>query len=131
MNQFQSSGNPYGQPYYNPYKSKHSESMAIASITLGTLALLSCTCLYLSIPCGALAIIFATLSRGGSMQYPSKAQIGLILGISALVMTILIYSASFALALYEYGSIEGILKAYSDMANMDYNELIQQLYQTP
>ena len=36
MDQFQPSGNPYGQPqqYYNPYSSKHSERMAIASMTL-------------------------------------------------------------------------------------------------
>ena len=52
MDQFQPSGNPYGQPqqYYNPYSSKHSERMAIASMTLGMIALLRCTCLYLSIP---------------------------------------------------------------------------------
>ena len=133
MDQFQPSGNPYGQPqqYYNPYSSKHSERMAITSLALGMIALLSCTCLYLSIPCGALAIIFATLSRGGEMRYTGKAQIGLILGTSALVLTTIIYIAAFAFALAEYGSIDGILKAYSDMSGIDYNDLIQQLYQTP
>lgn len=130
MDQFHSSGHPYGQPNYNPYNN-HSERMAIASLAFGIVALLSCTCLYLSIPFGALSIIFATLSRGGDMQYPPKAQIGLILGISALFIMTLIYAISFALAFYEYGSIEGILKAYSDLAQMDYDELIQQLYQTP
>lgn len=131
MTQFQSSENPYGQPYFNQYPSRHSERMAIASFTLGLIALLSCTCLYLSIPCGALSIIFATLSRGGNMQYSSKAQIGLILGISALVVTAVIYGVSFAMALGEYGSIEGILKAYADLSGIDYNDLIRQLYQTP
>ena len=76
MDQFQPSGNPYGQPYHTPYRSNHSERMAIASMTLGMIALLSCTCLYLSIPCGALAIIFASLSRGGQMRYSGKAQMG-------------------------------------------------------
>lgn len=131
MDQFQPSGNPYGQPYFNPYRSNHSERLAIASMTLGIIALLGCTCLYLSIPCGALAIILATLSRGGQMRYSSKAQIGLIFGAAALILTTIVYGVSFALALSQYGSIEGILKAYSDMTGMDYNDLIQQLYQTP
>ena len=65
MDQFQPSGNPYGQPqqYYNPYSSKHSERMAIASMTLGMIALLSCTCLYLSIPCGAAAARYVTPAK--------------------------------------------------------------------
>ena len=129
MDQFQPSGNPYGQPYHTPYRSNHSERMAITSMTLGMIALISCTCLYLSIPCGALAIIFATLSRGGQMRYSGKAQMGLILGAAALILTVVVYGASFALA--QYGSIDGILKAYSDMTGIDYNDLIQQLYQTP
>ncbi len=131
MDQFHSSGNPYGQPYFNPYRSNHSERMAIASMTLGTIALIGCTCLYLSIPCGALAIIFATLSRGGQMRYSGKAQMGLILGASAIILTVLVYAGSFALMLMQYGSIDGILKAYSDMSGLDYNDLIRQLYQTP
>lgn len=131
MDQFQPSGNPYGQSYHTPYRSNHSERMAIASMTLGMIALISCTCLYLSIPCGALAIIMATLSRGGQMRYSGKAQIGLILGASAIILTVIVYGASFALALAQYGSIDGILKAYSDMVGIDYNDLIQQLYQTP
>ena len=131
MDQFQPSGNPYGQPYHTPYRRNHSERMAIASITLGMIALISCTCLYLSIPCGALAIIFATLSRGGQMRYSGKAQMGLILGASAIILTVIVYGVSFALALAQYGSIDGILKAYSDMVGIDYNDLIQQLYQTP
>lgn len=131
MDQFQPSGNPYGQPYHTPYRSNHSERMAITSMTLGMIALISCTCLYLSIPCGALAIIFATLSRGGQMRYSGKAQIGLIFGAAAIILTIIVYAASFGLALAQYGSIDGILKAYSDMVGIDYNDLIQQLYQTP
>ena len=62
--------------------------MEAASLILGVIAVISCTCLYLAVPCGALAIIFATLSRGGMMSYTSKAQIGMILGIIALIATI-------------------------------------------
>lgn len=119
---------PIYTTYQQPRPQKGSERMEIASMTLGILAVSSCLCLYLSIPCGALAVILATLSRGGQMQYGPKAQAGLILGIIGLSFTLLIYGSSFALAFHEYGSIEGILKAYSEMSGMDYEELMQQLY---
>ena len=96
-------------------------------MTLGLIAILSCTCLYISIPCGALAIILASLSRGGGMTYGARAQLGLIFGIIGVAATVVLYGIFFAAALYQYGSIEGIMKAYSDMAGMDYNELMQQL----
>lgn len=119
---------PIYTTYQTPQTSRGSERMEIASLVLGILAVSSCLCLYLSIPCGALAVILASLSRGGQMQYGSKAQVGMILGIIGLAFTILIYGASFAFALHEYGSIEGILKAYSEMNGMDYEDLMQQLY---
>lgn len=119
---------PIYTTYQTPQMNRGSERMEIASLTLGIIAVSSCLCLYLSIPCGALAVILANLSRGGQMQYGSKAQVGLILGIIGLAFTIVIYGSSFAIALHEYGSIEGILKAYSEMSGMDYEELMQQLY---
>lgn len=120
----------YGQTYQQnpngPYRSRRSPRMEAAALILGVIAVLSCTCLYLSIPCGALAVIFASLSRGGTMSYTSKAQIGMILGIVALVVTIVIYGSVVGYALYEYGSIEAFLDAYANMQGMDYNELMQQ-----
>jgi len=119
--------------YYQSYNSgqlysdKRNERMEIASLTLAIIAMVSCVCLYLSIPCAALSIIFASLSRGGEMQYGTKAQVGLILGIISLTLTITLYAVSFGAALYQYGSIEGILKAYSEMSELDYNDLMQQL----
>lgn len=62
------------------------------------------------------------------MQYGSKAQVGLILGAIGLAFTIVIYGLSFAAAFHEYGSLEGILRAYSEMSGMEYDELLQQLY---
>ena len=119
------------QPYNNTFRqsdpSRRSDRMEATAMTLGLIAILSCTCLYISIPCGALAIIFASLSRGGGMTYGARAQLGLILGIVAVVATFFLYSVSLAIALQEYGSFEGILKASADMAGMDYNEMMQQL----
>ena len=61
------------------------------------------------------------------MSYTSRAQLRMIFGILALVLTITIYALTFLLMLHQYGSIEGILKAYSDLQGMDYNELMQEL----
>lgn len=63
MDMYNSSGNMYGQPV----SGNHSDRMEIAAMTLGIISIVSCTCLYLAIPCGALAIILASLSRGGQM----------------------------------------------------------------
>ena len=110
-----------------PYQSRRSAGMETASLVLGVMAVLSCTCLYFSIPCGALAIIFASLSRGGMMSYTSRAQLGMIFGILALVLTIAMCTLAFLLMLHQYGSIDGILKAYSELQGMDYNEMMQEL----
>lgn len=82
MDMYNSSGNMYGQPV----SGNHSDRMEIAAMTLGIISIVSCTCLYLAIPCGALAIILASLSRGGQMRYGAKAQVGLILGIIGIVL---------------------------------------------
>ena len=112
----------YGSSYQpnpnQPYRSRRSARMEAASLILGSIALLSCTCLYLAVPCGALAVIFATLSRGGMMSYTSKAQIGMILGIMALVAAIGLYASVLGYAIHQYGSIDGFLKAYSDMLHL-------------
>ena len=107
---------------------KSSERMELASLALGIIAIASCACLYISIPCGALAVILANLSRGGRMQYSSRAQVAMILGIIALVLTIAIYGISIIWAFHHYGSLEGIIRAYSDMMDMNYEELMEQLY---
>lgn len=86
MDMYNSSGNMYGQPV----SGNHSDRMEIAAMTLGIISIVSCTCLYLAIPCGALAIILASLSRGGQMRYGAKAQVGLILGIIGIVLTAVI-----------------------------------------
>lgn len=117
------------QPNNNFYQlgsNRRSERMEVTAMTLGLIAILSCTCLYISIPCGALAIILASLSRGGGMTYGARAQLGLIFGIIGLAATIILYG-TFAVVLHEYGSIESILRASAEMSGMDYQELMQQL----
>lgn len=107
---------------------KRSASMAVASMTLGIISLVTCSCLFLSLPCSALAIIFALLSRGGETTMGVYAKIGLGFGIAGLCLTILLYTLAFAYAIYTYGSLENYLRAYSEMQGMDYDELFRQFY---
>lgn len=43
------------------------------------------------------------------MSYTSKAQIGMILGIIALIATIVLYASVLGYAIHQYGSIDGFL----------------------
>lgn len=121
----------YHQPYNPaPPRDRRSHSMEPASLILGTIAVVTCSCLYISITCGALAVILGLLSKGGEHSMGGKAKAGVTLGILGLVFTIALIIASFAFVISYYGSLEGMLQAYCEMTGMDYNELYQMLFST-
>ena len=72
-----------------PDQNKRSDSMALASLILGIIAIVTSGCIYLAIVCGALGIILALLSRGGEMTFTSKGIAGLTLSSIGLALTIL------------------------------------------
>ena len=96
-------------------KVKHSSGFATASLVLGIIGLATGCCIYTSIICGALAVIFALLSRGGEMTMPGKSKIGLGLGIASTVMGILILAIAFAYMILQFGGLEGYLDYYNDL----------------
>jgi hypothetical protein len=108
---------------FYPTPDRRSSSMETASLVLGIIAITTCSCIYASIVCGALAIILALLSRGGEYTMGQKAKIGLGLGIAGLVVTIALYAGAFAYAYHSYGGLDGLLQAYCDMYGLDYQEL--------
>lgn len=93
-----------------------------ASIVCAIGAIVSCTCFYGAYILGALAILFALLSRGGQMKMSSKAKLGLILGIIAIVFTTVVTIGSYFIAIEEYGSIENALREYCNMYGLDFEE---------
>lgn len=93
-----------------------------ASLVLAVGAILSCTCFYGSYILGALAILFALLSRGGQMKMSSKAKLGLILGIAAIILTTVVTIGAYFIAIEEYGSIENVLREYCQMYGLDFEE---------
>ncbi len=77
-------GNSYGYAR-NP--------MATAAVVLGVISIMTCLIFYISIPCGAMAALCAILSRGKNPM-PGKSKVGIVCGLSGLVLSLLITLAS-------------------------------------
>lgn len=110
-----------------PYQNTRSEGMAMASVILGVAALLTSCCIYVALPCGALGIILALLSRGGHMTMSSQAKLGLILSAVGLALTILIIVVSFVFVFSYYGGMDGLMQEYMNIYNVD---SLEELYES-
>lgn len=115
-------------PYFNPEEAKRNPAMAVAALVLGCVSIVLCTCLYISIPCGALAILFALLSRGGSLRMNGQACAGLGLGIAGLVLTIVVYAASLFTTTVLYGSYTNFIESMQQY-DMNDPEDVRKLYE--
>ena len=127
------SGYDYNRYDYNDprnFNNKRSQEMETASLVLGIIAIASCTCLNVSIICGSLSMLFALLSKGGASSMSSRAMFCFVLGLVSVLITICFYTVLIVYMLHEYGSLSGILNAYSDMTGIDYNDLIEQINST-
>lgn len=124
------SGYDYNRYDYNDprnFNNKRSQEMETVSLVLGIIAIASCTCLNVSIICGSLSMLFALLSKGGASSMSSRAMFCFVLGLVSVLITICFYTVLIVYMLHEYGSLSGILNAYSDMTGIDYNDLIEQI----
>ena len=102
--------------------------MEALALFLGFSSLILCSCLYLSIPMGAMAILFALLSRGGSMSLSVKARNAILLGIVGIVITVAFYSVSIYIALQEAGSLENLLRETCEMYGYDFETLFGEYF---
>ena len=119
------SGYDYNRYDYNDprnFNNKRSQEMETASLVLGIIAIASCTCLNVSIICGSLSMLFALLSKGGASSMSSRAMFCFVLGLVSVLITICFYTVLIVYMLHEYGSLSGILNAYSDMTGIVYND---------
>lgn len=101
--------------------------MALASLILGSIAVVTSGCIYLALVCGALGIIFALLSRGGEMSLTSKGTAGLVLSSAGLILTLLIYTAAFLFIISRFGGIDAFMQEYMELYN---GGSIEELYQS-
>ena len=106
-----------------------SNTMELASFLCGILALTSCTCLYLSFIGGSLAIIFAVLSNGGSDQMGDRAKIGFGFGLTALLLTAIVYISSIALLIASYGGVANFIHEIQSLTGQSYDAIYSNIYE--
>ena len=94
---------------------KRSNAMTIAATVFSILALCSSCCIYFSLVCGAMGIIFALLSKGGELSMSQRSRSALWISVFAMVLTALLTAGAFYISIREYGSIEAMLKAYEEL----------------
>lgn len=110
----------------NTYKSRRSSGMATASLVLGIVSLISSSCIYLAMPCGALGVILALLSRGGTRSMDTQAAAGLVLSACGLTFTILFVVFGVFVMYQTFGGWDGILREYMTLYGVD---TVEELYQ--
>lgn len=126
MDVFNSENENRNTPPVRQVNTKRSQGMEVASLVLGIIS--TCTCLYTGIICGALAVMFALLSRGGQLRLSPRANIGLWLGIAGIVATGALYIFAYVFAISQYGSLENLLRAYCDMYGIDFEAMYGDYY---
>ena len=92
-------------------------------------SLFSCAVIYIAYPLAGLAILFAVLSRGAQMNFSPKAKRSILLGILGIVLSTIIFVATFLFLLEEYGNLEGILRAGSEMMDIDFEKEFGYLFE--
>ena len=118
--------NPF--PAYQPPVVVRGNAMEAIAMFLGSSSLILCSCLYLSIPMGAMAVLFALLSRGGGTTLSSKAKTALCLGIAGIIVTAAFYSISIYVAIQEAGSLEELLRETCEMYGYDFETLFGEYF---
>ena len=101
---------------------KQAASLASISLTLGIISLICSPCIYLSIVCGSLGIIFAILSKGSSMKMPPQSKAGTTICSLGLLSTCLLYGFCFLVMYNTYGTPEKMMEAVMEEYSQIYGE---------
>ena len=67
-----------------------SHAMEMAAFLFAVFSMLGCMIVYIAVPCGALAILFAFLSRGKTRKLKGQARFAAILGAAGMISSVLI-----------------------------------------
>lgn len=112
----------YGNDGYRPHL--HGSPLARTSFFLGILSLMSCMVIYISLPLGALAVIFALLSRTDSVK-SKKCRASIICGVCGMVLTTVITVSAFYKVFTDsemLNAIEYYMQMYTGDADLDLRE---------
>lgn len=100
----------------SPYNDKRSSGFAVAALVLGILSIATCCCIYSALIFGALSILFALLSRGGEMKMSERAFVGLVLGITGLVIAVAAFAFMFLFTVNTYGGFDAFMQYSNELA---------------
>ncbi|MCD8021870.1 MAG: hypothetical protein LUF30_02405 [Lachnospiraceae bacterium] len=105
-------------------------AMATAALALGILSLVLCSFIYAALPCGAMAIICAILSRGKGKMY-GRSKAGLIFGIAGIIATIVVTVSAFVYVLTTDSGrsyLEYYYRIYSGDLDFDLDEALEEYF---
>ncbi|MCC8051708.1 MAG: hypothetical protein LIP10_13830 [Clostridiales bacterium] len=105
-------------------------TMATAALVLGVLSITLCSVFYVSLPCGAIAIICAILSRDNRAM-TGKGKAGIICGIIGMVVTIFFTVSAFRYVLTTEDGREYLqyyYRMYTGDYDFDVDETFEELF---
>ncbi len=94
---------------------KRSRPMTTAAVILSIISMSTVCCIYSSLICGALGIIFALLSKGGEWTMSPQAKTAFTVSLLAVILTLGLTIGSFALIIMQYGSFDAFWNEYMQM----------------
>lgn len=107
---------------------KSRKNFEAAALVLSIISVSLCCCFYVSLPAGALAIIFASLSRGRHEHMSQAATAAFIIGIVGVSLSLALIIFSIIYCYITFDSIEDMLMYYSQTMGIDYEELHNAIY---
>lgn len=111
--------NPYTDPKFTQVPAKSGNSFETASLILAIAAMLSSTMIWFAYIFGALAILFAILSKADRNKMHVKARTATVIAVLAMLVSTVLTIQAVSMILEEYGSFESYLIEYSQMLGID------------
>ncbi len=93
-----------------------------AALALSIVGLVTCCCVYTSFIFGALAILFACLSKGSQKTLPRTSKISIIIAVISFVIVGVMIVVSLASVISQYGSVRYYLEHFNEI----YTQMINQ-----
>lgn len=109
----------YNETSYETEPRLRRNPMAAAALILGILSLATSLILSISVPCGALSVILALLSRT-DQPMRKKARAGLICGICGMTASVILTVSAFSYVL-SHSDLRALLEYYCQVYTGDYD----------
>lgn len=113
----------YNQPVHTPYD----QGFANASMVLGLVSVTLCFC-GLSVPFGALGILFAMLCKRRGQRLEGNSRIGLILSVIGIVLGVIFLLYMFYMLWNDPAYMNQLNQISQSAYGMDFKELLEQTY---